>query len=197
MPKRITYDMAKDQEVRFEYSADVGYLAIVDLNSYVFSVDENLDYPGMLAHLGQQEAKRTCVAWGCPEADLRVRLIFTRDHKAFESVREYASGFQGWVHTRGHLLFASHDELYYCALNPDRSVFKGPESPDVLLPRELIVPPGTFSVIVFRHFGWFEGSQDAPLLGDGIHYTVILRHYPDKAHLGQLYGPTPVPWTKG
>src|SRR5690349_2913297 len=97
MPKRITYDMAKDQEVEFEYSAEVGYLAIVDLKSYVFSVDENLDYPDMLAHLSQQEAKRTCVAWGCPDAHLRMRLIFTRNHEAFESVREYASGFQGWV----------------------------------------------------------------------------------------------------
>jgi hypothetical protein len=195
MPKRITHDMAKEQDLVFEYSPDPAYLAVVDLDSYAFFVRDGLEYREMLSHLNDQMIQRRCVAWGCPQANLRVRVVFTRDHKASQSVTEYASAFQRWVCTQGRLCFASHNDLFHCATNPEWSVFHGPESPDNFLPRELLVPAGTYSLIVFRHFGWFEGEQDVPLLGEGIHYTVVLRHYEDESLLAQLYPPSPVPWT--
>jgi hypothetical protein len=197
MSDHITHNMEKLNEVIFDHSA-AAYLAIVDADSYQFFSSADLDYYGMLAHLGKQMALRTCVAWGCPEDKLTVRLVFTTDHKAFESVTQYASAFQGWVRTAGRLYFSSHGELYHCATNPKWTVFSFPreKSQDVFDSRELIVPAGIYSVIVFRHFPWFEGAQDAPLLGGGTHYTVILRHYENESHLGRLPPPNPVPWTK-
>jgi hypothetical protein len=195
MPNRISHDMAKEQEIVFDYFPAVAYLAVVDLGSYRFFAAPGLDYFGMLAHVGVEAAHRRCVAWGCPETQLRIRLTLTQDHKALKAVTDYAAGFQGWVRTQGRLCFTGHDDLYYCATYPDASMFGGPESPDSFLPHELLVPPGMYSVIVFRHFPWFDGSQDAPLLGEGPHYSVILRHYADESDLGRLPPPSLVPWT--
>jgi len=195
MPKYITHDLPKEKEIIFDYSPDVGYLALVDLDSYKFFVKEELGYDDMLSHLGTQTINQTCVAWGCPETNLRVRVIFAEDHTPFELVTEYASGFRRFIRTNGRLCFTNHGDLYHCAVNPKWSVFKGPDAPACFLPRVLQIPSGLHSVIVFRHFGWFESDQDAPLLNDGIHYTVILRHYANELHLGQIRQPSPVPWT--
>jgi len=197
MSDRITHNMEAEREVIFAHSPDPAYLAIVDADLYQFFASPGLDYNGMLAHLGKQMTMRTCVAWGCPETTLTVRLVFTRNHSAFESVTQFASGFQRWVRTAGRLYFCSHAELHHCATNPKWTVFSIPraKSPDEFLSREFVVPSGIYSVIVVRHFPWFEGHQDAPLLGDGIHYTIILRHYEDESHLGPLSPPNPVPWT--
>lgn len=197
MSDHVTHNMEAEREITFNHSPDPAYLAVVDADSYQFFVSPEVDYDGMLTHLGKQMAMRTCVAWGCPEKTLAIRFAFTRDHAVFESVAQYASGFQGWIRTAGRLYFSSHADLYHCATDPEWTLFSFPitKSSHVVLSRELIVPAGIYSVIVFRHFGWFEGNQDAPLLGDGIHYTVILRHYRDESHLGQLSPPSPVPWT--
>jgi hypothetical protein len=195
MSKRITHDMSKERELVFEYSTGPAYLAVVDLDSYNFFVKEGLDYYGMLAHLGEEMNQRKCIAWGCPEQNLRVRIILARDHQPPQAMTEYASGFQRWIRTRGRLCFTSHADLYHCATNSEWSVFKGPESPDVFLPRELALPSGMYAVTVFRHFGWLEGSQDAPLLNEGVHYTINLRHYADESQLGRMQPPSAVPWT--
>jgi hypothetical protein len=197
MSDHITHNMEEEREVVFSHSPDPAYLAVVDAASYQFFAAPDLDYDGMLAHLGKHMAMRTCVAWGCPEKKLTIRFAFTRDHTVLESVTQYASGFQRWVRSAGRLYFSSHADLYHCATNNDWTVFSFPraKSPHDFLSRELVVPAGIYSVIVFRHFGWFESDQDAPLLGDGTHYTIILRHYPDESHLGRLSPPSSVPWT--
>jgi hypothetical protein len=190
----ITHNMEQEGEIVFKHTPDPAYLAVVDAASYQFFAAPGLEYDGMLTHLGKQMAMRTCVAWGCPEKELTIRLVFTRDHTALESVTNYASGLQRWVRSAGRLYFSSHGELYHCACHPDWKPFSGSKSPDTLISHELVVPAGIYSVIVLRHFRWFEGDQDAPLLGDGTHYTIILRHYPDESHL-RLSAPSSVPWT--
>ena len=197
MSDHITHNMEAEREVVFSHSPDPAYLAVVDADSYQFFASPELDYDGMLSHLGEQMAMRACVAWGCPEAELTIRLVLTRDHKALQSVTQYASGFQRWVRTAGRLCFSSHADLYHCATDAEWSVFgfSRTNSPGDFLSRELLVPAGIYSVTVFRHFGWFEGDQDAPLLSDGTHYTVIFRHYADEAHLGRLAPPSSIPWT--
>lgn len=186
MPDHITHNLEEEADITFAHSPDPAYLALIDADSYPFFASPDLDYDGMLTHLGEQMAMHTCVVWGCPEATLNCRVLFTRDHRALDSITQYAAGFQRWIRTSGRLCFSSHADLYHCATNPGWSVFDfpGTKSPDEYLSRELVVPQGIYSVSVFRHFGWFEGNQDAPMLCDGMHYTVILRHYQDESVLG-------------
>lgn len=146
MPKR---------EVIFEHSPSPAYLAVVDADSYRFFASPDIDYDGMLAHLGKQMAICTCVAWGCPDSDLTVRLVFTRDHAAFESIKQYASGFTRWVRTAGRLYFSSHADLFHCASNPEWTVFSLPR-PDVYLSRELVVPRAS---TLLQSFGTFPGLR--------------------------------------
>lgn len=191
-----SHDMEKEVEVVFRHTPAPAYLAIVDLNEYQFFVAEGLEYHQMLAHLGRQRSKMTAVAWGCPEKELCIRLIFTRDHLAFQSIKTYSSAFQGWIKTQGRLCFTSHGGLYHCAIDEQGSLAEEMTSPiDTYVSRELLVPAGMYSIIVYRHFPWFEGDQDAPLLGEGIHFTVILRCYDFNRPLNLHPQPCSVPWS--
>ena len=196
MSKLISNKMKLGSEVVFTHSPEPAYLALVDADSYQFFASSKLDYHGMLSHLGKQMAKHACVAWGCPETTLTIRLVLSRDHTAFESVTQYATGFQRWIRTSGRLCFSSHEDLYRCATDAKRSLFSFPrtKSPDPFLSRQFVVPPGLYSIIVLRHFGWFEGDQDAPQICNGTHYTVILRLYQDESHVGPLTPPSSIPW---
>jgi hypothetical protein len=195
MNNEISYKMAKLKNVVFDYFPAVAYLAVVDLKRYQFFVAKDLDYRGMLSHLGEEMNNQSCVAWGCPEKQLKIQLIFTQDHKALEAAANRASAFQRWIRTDGELCFASHNELYLCATR-EMPVFSKVRSrdPDKFLPRRLIVPPGFYSVSVFRHFPWFEGDQDAPKINRGVNFTVILRYYENESHLCDIEPPSLVPW---
>ena len=197
MHGHLNHHLEAEREIVFKYSPDAAYLAMVDLKSYPFFVSENLEYEAMFEHLGRQMTACTCVAWGCPEGDLVIRVVFTHEPGAFEAVTNYAAGIHGWIRTQGRLCFCSHRELWRCAREGGWDVFDGPDSPEIFLPRELIVPAGIYSLTVFRHFPWFEGAQDAPYLNQGVHYTLILRQYEssDADYLLRGRRLSHVPWT--
>src|ERR1044072_3213602 len=119
MSDRIVHEMATEGEILFDHSTSPAYLAIVDAAEYQFFVSPDIDYYGMLDHLGTQMTKRSCVAWGCPEATLKIQIIFAQDHEAFDSITQFTSGVQRWLRTSGRLYFSSHGELYHCATNPE------------------------------------------------------------------------------
>ena len=193
MPTRMTHDLRKDRKASFRHDALHAYLAILDADTYTFFVSSDLDHDGMLSHLSDQMDKRTCVAWGCPEAEVNVRVVLTAD--GFDSeIVPHTAGFRRWLRTDGRLFFTSHADLFHCATNADWSLFALSREQS-LCSREFIVYPGLYGVDVFRHFAWFDGAQYAEEGVGALWYTVKLHHSEDDDHPAAATRRGLIPWT--
>jgi hypothetical protein len=171
MPHRLTYDFRREPEFTFEHSAQ-SCLALVDLESYPASPHangRNFDRLDLLQHLCVQMDALTATMWETPDANLRLRLLWAPDHHVVDQL--HTSGHHvfaaGWVRTGGRIGLTSQDRLLDSARRGDpflrTGYFRGAGRV-----RTLLVPPGTYDVIVFAGKA---GCED-------LDYTVVLRHYP-------------------
>lgn len=171
----LQHTLADGQELLFTHLPDPAYLAIVDVETYQAYVSESLDYQGMIEHLGREMGFGHAIAWGCPESTLRIRIRVAGDYPLAEMAQPYSAAFHSWIRTSGNLCFTSHDNLYHSATASDWCLNGPDDGPEVFRPRQLCVPEGVYGMIVFRHFPWYEGDQEAPHLNDGVNYSIVLQ----------------------
>ena len=177
----LTHDLRADRELIFAQQSQ-GYLALVDLDSYPTYVAKKPDYLDMLQHLCGQTETLTAAMWEVPDALLQIKVLMSYDHQVVEGLeREGHRLFStGNIRSAGRLGMASHPRLVESARRHGSDLRRGRRTADALCARQLLVPPGVYSVSVFSgapHHGRQEGERSV----HAVHYAVVLRHYPHPA----------------
>ncbi len=162
MVETIKIDLQKNPDTTLTYSPEPGCLRIIDGETFSPLLAD--DRTMFFQHLASEMTRGTAIAWGCPEEDLKIRFCYFRNYNSVGLPTTYSASITSFLKTSGKLYFGDEKCI----------------TPDLIKSSEylLTVPPGTYVVCVVRHFGWAEGSQDAPLLNEGVNYTVIFYPLP-------------------
>lgn len=132
-------------------------------------------------YIAKQMKKESIIAWGTPEANLRISII---DALKCNPPKKFSAATDFPFRTHGRVIFGDDMHIY--------SDFFDGKIPDFDPSREkqIQVNPGRYLVTVYRHFPWREGEQDAKRIL-GIDFTISLFPYRLPYNVTQLA----IPWT--
>jgi len=164
MPMPTNQSLLTSTELRHELGNDPAYLAIIDLERYAKNLPD-WDYGTLTAKLVADMNEARVIAWGTPEANLRIRLT-TQPLDAATAAAVNATT-RGRLKTTGRLCLANYTSLTMCA---QFEKYSFPHDEDLAF----ALAPGTYDVEVHRLFAHADGAQDPDeKLPAGDHYVVV------------------------
>lgn len=184
MSAYYTHNLELNREEVVHHGAS-DYLVLVDLDSYPTFVGKKSDRLDLMAHLQNQRAALTAVAWEAPEKPVNLRFLLTHEQDLINRLgRPSSTAFAGGsLRTSGRIVFTGHERLFDCAHDPGHDILKGRRLSKENRPRVFNVPPGMLYVSIYEHFLYPDRDnlshiRDSDERAD---YTVVLHHYPPPA----------------
>jgi len=188
----LSHDVSRNADFVITHSPDPGFFYLADPDSYDGFIGENHEIEEFYKRISEQMRLERIATWGTPEKDdLKIRMIVRQHYDLDPPSSDYSAVTAFYVRTGGNLCFGSDRDVGMCAMFADARLDDEPSTHPTYARHLLKVPAGRYRIEVYRHFGWYEGAQDAPLLNDGVNYTVVISRH----HTGNRIPHFDIPWT--